>query len=44
MIMVAARTIHPPQATCGTKSKMSTRKASSDTNRVGNVRISKARR
>jgi CBS-domain-containing membrane protein len=42
MMMVAARTIHPPQATCGTKSKMSTRKASSETRSVGKVKMSRA--
>jgi hypothetical protein len=44
MMMVAARTIHPPHAMCGTKSSISTRKARSETRRVGKVRISKARR
>jgi hypothetical protein len=33
--IVEAKTIHPPQARCGTKSRMSTRKASSVTRRVG---------
>jgi len=42
--MVAARTIHPPHAMCGTNSRMSTKKASSDTSSVGNVKINKARR
>ena len=44
IMMVAASTIHPPQATCGTNSRMSTRKASSVTSRVGNVKIRSARR
>jgi hypothetical protein len=44
MIMVAAKTIHPPHAMCGTNSRMSTRKASSETKSVGNVRIKRARR
>jgi hypothetical protein len=44
MMMVAARTIHPPHAICGTNSKISTKKASRDTRRVGNVRIRRARR
>lgn len=44
IMMVAAKTIQPPQATCGTKSRMSTRKASSETRRVGKVKMSRARR
>jgi hypothetical protein len=44
MIMVAPSTIHPPQATCGTNSRMSTRKASRETRSVGKVKISSARR
>jgi hypothetical protein len=44
MIMVAAKTIHPPHATCGTNSRMSTRKASSETRSVGKVKINSARR
>jgi hypothetical protein len=42
MMMVAASTIHPPQATWGTKSRISTRKARSDTRSVGKVKISSA--
>lgn len=44
IIMVAANTIHPPQPTCGTNSRISTRKASSVTNSVGKVKIRSARR
>jgi hypothetical protein len=44
MMMVAAKTIHPPHAMCGTKSRMSTRKASSETRSVGKVRIRRASR
>lgn len=44
MRMVAARTIHPPHCMCGTKRRMSTRKAKRATSRVGNVRMSRARR
>ena len=43
-MMVAPRTTHPPHAICGTKSKMSTKKASSETNNVGKVNISRASR
>ena len=39
-----ARTIHPPHCRCGTKSKMSTKKASKVISRVGSSRMSKARR
>lgn len=42
--IVAARTIHPPHCMCGTKSRMSTRKARRETRRVGNERINNARR
>jgi hypothetical protein len=44
MRMVAAKTTHPPQATCGTNSKISTRKASSVTSSVGKVNISSPKR
>lgn len=44
IMMVAPSTIHPPHPTCGTNSKISTRKASSETRRVGNVNMSRARR
>jgi hypothetical protein len=44
IMIVAPKTIHPPQPTCGTNSRISTRKASSDTKRVGKVKMSSARR
>lgn len=44
IMMVAASTIHPPHATCGTNSRISTKKASSETSSVGNVSINRARR
>jgi len=44
IMTVAARTIHPPHAMCGTKSRISTRKARSETRRVGKVRINRASR
>jgi len=44
MMSVAAKTIQPPQARLGIKSKMSTRNARRVTSRVGNVRMRRARR
>jgi len=44
MRIVAASTIQPPHAICGTNSRMSTKKAKRVTRRVGMVKISRARR
>jgi hypothetical protein len=44
MIIVAARTIHPPHARCGTNSRISTRNASNETSSVGKVKMSSASR
>jgi hypothetical protein len=44
MRMVAPKTIHPPHCMCGTNRRMSTRKASRVTSRVGKVRMRRARR
>jgi hypothetical protein len=40
-MMVAASTIHPPQLTWGMKRRISTRKASSEANSVGMVRMNR---
>ena len=42
--MVDASTIHPPHSKCGTKRRMSTRKANRVTRSVGRRRMSRARR
>jgi hypothetical protein len=44
MMIVAASTIHPPQAICGTNNRISTKNARSETSSVGNVRIRSASR
>lgn len=44
MMTVAAKTIQPPHAICGTNSRMSTRNARSETRSVGNVSINRASR
>jgi len=44
MMIVAASTIHPPQAICGINSRISTRKASSVMRSVGKVKIKSASR
>jgi hypothetical protein len=44
MRIVAASMIQPPHSTCGTKSRMSTRKAKRVMSKVGMVRIRRARR